>query len=131
VARLSLAQVAELDAVPARELLEVRILRQEHVQAVLDVEPGLDAFLQQIDPGGRKASALGGDADERRVRAVLLGVGDRADDRNAVFGVALLACRVEDRRHVVAPVAQDAAHRLAVVRVGAEALSEDQIARFA
>ena len=40
------------------------------------------------------------------------------------------ARRVEDRDDVVTAIAQHAAHRLAVVRVGAEALSEDQVASF-
>ena len=39
-------QVAQLDAVAARELGQLRVVAQELVQAVLEVEAGLDALLQ-------------------------------------------------------------------------------------
>ena len=109
----------------ARELV---VVAEEHVQAVLDVEPVRDAALQQVDPRRREASALRGDADERGVRVEAERIVDRADDRDAVLRVARRARRVEDRDDVVAPVAKDASHRLPVVRVGAEALGEDEIA---
>ena len=49
-----------------------------------------------------------------------------ADHRHALLRLAG-ARRVEDRDDVVAPVAEHAAHRLPVVRVAGEALSEQQI----
>ena len=61
-----LAQVAQLDAVLARELDQLRVLGDELVQAALEVEAGRDRLLQQLAPGRREAAALRGDADERR-----------------------------------------------------------------
>src|SRR5205085_7011664 len=121
------AQVAELDAVTARQLDEPRVVAEEDVQAVLDVEAALDAGANQLDPLRREAAALRRDADERRRRAERQRLLDRADDRQAVLALAR-ARGVEDGDDVVAAVAQDAAGRLAVVRVAGEALSEDEIA---
>src|SRR5213593_2339429 len=43
---------------------ELGVVRDELVQAVLDLEAGLDAALQELAPRGRKASARGSDPDE-------------------------------------------------------------------
>ena len=108
---------------------EPRIVAEEDVQPVLDVEPVLDAVAQQLEPRWREAAALRGDADEGRVRAERQPLLDGLHDADAVLRVPGLPRRVEDRRDVVAAVAEHAPHRLAVMRVGAEALSEDQVAR--
>ena len=79
-----LAQVAELDAVPRRELGQLRVVGEELVQAVLEVEPLRDAALQQLAPRGREASALGRDADER---------GRRAEAERVVDGRRRSGCR--------------------------------------
>ncbi len=75
---------------------------------------------------GREASALRGHTDERRRRRERKRVLDRADDRNAVVALAH-SLRVEDGDDVVAPVTENSERRLPVVRVGGEALSEDQV----
>ena len=120
-----LAQVAQLDTVARGELDQLGVVLQVLVQAVLDVEPCRDALLQQLAPGGREAAALGGDADERRRRAEGEAVLDRADDRDALVALAR-ALGVDDRHGRVGAVLHDPAHRLAVVRVAALALGEDQ-----
>src|SRR5207244_5411765 len=53
-----LAQVAQLDAVATRQLGQLRIVGNELVQAVLDVEALRDRALQQVAPGRREAPAL-------------------------------------------------------------------------
>ena len=78
-----LAQVAQLDAVLARERDQLRVVGDELVQPVLDVEPGRDAVLQQLAPRRREAAALRRDADERRRRLEAQRVVDAADDREA------------------------------------------------
>ena len=65
-----LAQVAQLDAVARRELDELRVVGDELVQAVLDVEARRDAALQQLAPRRREAPAAVRDADERGGRVV-------------------------------------------------------------
>src|SRR5215472_15453800 len=65
-------------------------------------------------------------AGGRRRRAERERVGDGADDRDALLRLARPR-RVEDRGDVVPPVAEHAAHRLPVVRVAREPLSEQQI----
>ena len=119
-----LAQVAQLDAVLARELDQLRVVAQELVQAVLDVEPARDAALQELAPRRREAAARRGDADERRRRVEAERVVDGADDRDPLVGLPR-PLRVEDRDDRVGAVANDAAHRLAVVRIAGLALSED------
>ena len=98
------------------------------MQAVLDVEAALDAAAKELDPSGREAAALRGDADERGRRPVRERLVEPADDRHAVLGLPR-SLRVEDRDHVLGPVTEDAPHRLPVVRVAGEALSEDQVPR--
>ena len=115
---------------PRGELLQVRIVGEEDVQPVLDVESARDAALEQVDPRRWETAALRRNADERGVRVELERVVDAADDRHAVLGVSRRAGRVEDRYDVVAPVAQHPARRLAVMRIGAEALGQDQVTRF-
>src|ERR671923_1770576 len=61
--RRRLAEVAELDAMLLRERAELRILADELMEAALEVEPGVDARLQQLAPGGRETPALRCDAD--------------------------------------------------------------------
>ena len=112
----------------AGERDQLRIVVEEDVQAVLDVEPARDAGAEQLDPRRRKAAALRRYADERRRRPVGERVVERADDRHAVLGLSR-SLRVEDRDHVLGPVTEDAPHRLPVVRVAGEALSEDQVPR--
>ena len=75
---------------------QLGILGDELVQAALEVEARFDRLLQELAPGRREASSLRGDADERRGRAVLEGVRDRSDDRDALVGLAR-SLRVEDR----------------------------------
>src|SRR5581483_8963141 len=67
-----------------------------------------------------------GDADERSVRLERERLLDAADHRHARAVLAGPA-GVEDRGDAVAPVAEDAPHRLSVVRVAGEALREDQV----
>ena len=57
------AQVAQLDAVARRQLGQLRVVGQELVQPVLDVQALRDAALQELAPGRREAAALGRDAD--------------------------------------------------------------------
>ena len=90
-----LAQVAQLDAVLARERDQLLVLADELVQPALEVEPGRDRLLQQLAPGGREAAALGGDADDRGRRPVLQALLDGGDDRDAL--VASRPARVESR----------------------------------
>jgi len=117
------AQVAQLDAVARGELGQLGVVGQELVQAVLDVPALADAGLQELAPGRREAAALGGHAHERGRRVEAEGLVDGADDRDAGMGLPRPA-RVEDGDDVVAAVAEDAAHRLPVVRVVRESLSE-------
>ena len=69
-------------------------------------------------PCGRHADERDGRLERQRGRHV-------RDDRDPLLALPG-ARRVEDRDDVLAPVAQHAAHRLAVVRVAGEALGEDQ-----
>src|SRR6185437_16888475 len=80
--RRRLAQVSQLGTVLRRELSEAGYVPQAHVQAVLEIEAMRDAAFQQLLPVARKATALGDDADERRVRLEGEGFVDRADDRH-------------------------------------------------
>ena len=122
--RRRLAQVAQLDVVPARELDELGVVRQELVQPVLDVEALRDARADLLAERRREAAARGRDADERRVRVEAERVVDGADDREALLGLPR-ALGVEQRGDLLRRVAHDAPRRLAVVRVPALALSED------
>ena len=92
-----LAEVAQLDAVLAREPGELDVVRDELVQAVLDVEAGPDRLLEQSAPRRWEATALRGDADERGRRLVRRGVGNRADDGKPLLGLPR-SRRVENRR---------------------------------
>src|SRR5205823_12238404 len=121
-----LAQVAELDAVPARELDEPRVVGEELMQAVLDVEPLGHARAQQLTPGRGEAASLRGDADESSRRVEAERVVDATHHRDAVLGLTR-ALRVEDRDRGMRRVAEHSARRLPVVRVAGLALSEDQI----
>jgi hypothetical protein len=118
-----LAQVAELDAVLAGEGGHLFVVAQELVEPVLDVQPGDDRLLEQLAPGGRKAAALRGHADQGRVRFVLQPLLDSADDRDLLVALAG-SLGVDDRDRGVRAVRDDAPHRLAVVRVVRLALSE-------
>ena len=122
--RWGLAEVTQLDVVPARELDQLRVVLQAHVEAVLDVEAFRDAGAKKRPPVGGEASALRDDADERRVRVEAEGVVDARDDRDAVVRLPR-APRVEDGYVGLAPVAHDAAERLAVVQIVRVLLSED------
>jgi hypothetical protein len=95
------------------------------VEAVLDVEAGRDAGLEEHAPGGREPPAGGRDADERRRRVVGERLLDRADDREALLGLPRPR-RVEDRDDLLGPVAKHAARGLPVVRVAGEPLRQDQ-----
>ena len=80
---------------------------------------------QEHAPGGREAAPLSRDADERDGRPEHERTpprrrrSGRRPPRPGTLGV-------EDRDDVVAAVAEDAVHRLAVVRVGRVPLGEDQ-----
>ena len=128
--RRRLPQVAELDPVPGRELAQLRVLREELVQPVLDVQALRDAALQQLAPLGREAAAGRRDADDGGVGAEAERVVDGADDRHAVLCLAR-PLRVEERGDRFAFVADDPARRLPVVRVAREPFSEDEVARHA
>src|SRR5262249_32801507 len=101
---------------------------------VLDVDAGVDALSQQVEPGRREAPALRGDADQCGRGRVLQCLLHRPHDRHAALGCAGLARRIEDRDDVVAAVAQPpprplaTVRRLAVVRIGAEAFRQDEVA---
>ena len=124
-ARRGLAEIAQLDAVAGGEDAELGVVRDELVEAVLDVEAGRDAGLEEHAPGGREPPAGGRDADERRRRVVGERLLDRADDREALLGLPRPR-RVEDRDDLLGPVAKHAARGLPVVRVAGEPLRQDQ-----
>ena len=109
------AQVAQLDAVARRQLGQLRIVGQELVQPVLEVQALRDAALQELAPGRREPPALGRDPDHRRRRPEAEGVVHRRDDRHA--GLRLpRARRVEERHDLPFPVREHAAGGLPVVR---------------
>ena len=120
-----LAQVAQLHAARSCELRQLGVLGEELVQAALDVETCCDARLQEVAPRRREATSLGRDADDRDGRLVRKRIVDRADDRDPLVALSH-PLRVEDRHDRIGPVADDPAHRLAVVRVMREALAEDE-----
>ena len=95
------------------------------MQPALDVEAGRDARLQELAPRGREAAALRRDADDRDVSA-RSGARRRPCRRSGSRRAPRPPLRVEDGDDGVGPVADDPAHRLAVVRVVREALAEDQ-----
>ena len=109
---------------PRGELLQVRIVGEEDVQPVLDVESARDAALEQVDPRRWETAALRRNADERGVRLEVERLVDVRDDRNAVHRLARVP-RVENRGDGLAAVAQHAAQRLSVMRVLRELLSEN------
>src|SRR5215210_5380897 len=121
-----LAEVAQLDAMPRRQLRELGIVGDELVEAVLDVETLRDRRLEQLAPLRRKATALRRDADERGRRVEAQRVGDGGDYGDPVVRLARVR-RVEDRDDRIGAVVEDAARRLSVVRVRRAALSEDQV----
>src|SRR5581483_12110602 len=84
-----------------------------------------DRVLQERAPRRREPPALRGDAHERDGRPERERLRDAADDRNALVRLPR-PFRVEDRGHLLAPVAEQAAGRLAVVRVGRVPLGEEQ-----
>src|SRR5207249_4505959 len=118
-----LTQVAELGAVLAGKLAQLGVVREKLVQAVLDVEPGLDARLQELSPLRREAAALGRDADECGRRLIDQRLLHRGDDRDAVERLAGPG-RVDHHHRRIGRVADDSARRLAVVRVARATLSE-------
>ena len=108
------AQIAQLDAVPIRERAQLLVAREELVQAVLHVQAVRDRVAEERTPGGREATALGGDADEGGGRLEAERVVDGADDQDAVL---LLpdARRVEQRDDGPLAVREHAPRRLPVV----------------
>ena len=104
---------------------ELRVVREELVQAVLDVQAGGDAALEQLAPGRREAAALGRDADDRGRRPEGERVVHRGDDRDAALRLPR-ARRVEERDDLPLSVGEHAAGGLPVVRVAGEALGEEQ-----
>jgi hypothetical protein len=122
------AQVAQLDSVAAGKCRQLIIVVHELVQAALDVQAGGDASLQQLAPLRREASALRGDAHERSIWPECERLVERLDDGDTVEPRAE-PLRVEQADDVVAPVADDAARRLAIVRVAGVALGQDQVPR--
>ena len=106
------------------EAAQLRIVADELVEPVLEVEPRADRVLQELAPGGREATALGRDADGRRGRPVRERFLDGGDDRDLAVRLPR-PLGVEDRDDGVGCVVDDAAHRLPVVLVAGFALSED------
>src|SRR5207237_2621006 len=117
-------------ALLVRRLAAVGVEGRPHTRAVLVVAPVLRAGGQQRPPVGGELAALRDDADERGRRLERKRLLDRGDDRDAVLALPRPR-RVEDRDHVVASIAEDAVHRLAVVRVLRIALGEYEIALLA
>ena len=122
-----LAEIAELDFAGACELDELVVVREPDMETVLEVQTVLDATLQQRAPVGGEPAALRDDTDERGVRLQRKRIVDGGDDRNAVHRFAGVR-RVQNRDDGLAPVAQDAAQRLAVMGVLRELLREDHVA---
>ena len=110
------------------ELGELRVVGDELVQAVLDVEAARDAA-----PRGARATWAGSGRRRWRRRrppsSARSGVRsvDRADDRDAVLHLAGPG-RVEERDDRRQAVVDDPARRLAVVRVAGEVLGQDEVA---
>ena len=119
-----LAEIAQLDPVPASELAQLWILGDELVQAALDVETAGDTALQELAPRGREPASLGCDAHDRHRGLERNGVGDGPDDGNAVM--RLRSGGVEDRDDRVRAVANDPAHGLPVVRIVREPFAENE-----
>ena len=120
-----LAEIAQLDPVPASELAQLWILGDELVQAALDVETAGDTALQELAPRGREPASLGRDAHDRHRGLERNGVGDGPDDGNAVMRLSRSG-GVEDRDDRVRAVANDPAHGLPVVRIVREPLAENE-----
>ena len=122
-----LPQVAQLDAVLARERRQLGIVGDELVQPALDVEPGRDAT-----PSEARATPAGSGhpASRRRRRRPSARTRQRVLDRRRRSGCprGSSPARCESRIATTGsgPVADDPAHRLAVVRVVREALAEDR-----
>ena len=127
-----LGDIPGLPELAAKQGVELRDLREPPADLStatgenLEVEAVGDRALQELPPGGREAAARRGDADERRRRLKGKRVVDRADNRDPLVGLSG-SLRVEDRYDRLGAVPDDAAHRLAVVRVAALTLSENQI----
>src|SRR5207237_8844650 len=102
--RRRLAQIAQLDVVPTRELDELRIVSEPNVEAVLEVETVRDTRPEQRAPVRGKAAALRDDTDEGGVGVEGERVLHASDDRDAVLRLPH-ALRVEDRAARLAPVA--------------------------
>ena len=118
-------QVAQLDAVPARELAQLLVVGEELVQAVLDVQAARDRAPQQLAPRGREAAARGGDADERRRRARRR-ARRRSSRRSGRRPASPPPASSRGSRRPAARRRRARRGRLAVVRVAGEALGEDQ-----
>ena len=110
------AEIAKRDPALPSESDQLRVFRDELVEAALDIEAVRDRALQQRPPGRRKPAALRSDSNDRNRRIEGEGVFDRADDRDPVMRLPRPG-GVEDRDDGIGPVADDPAHRLAVVRV--------------
>ena len=93
-----LAEVVQLDPSLAGELGELGIVRDELVQAALDVEAGRDARLQQVSPGRREPAALSRNAHDGHCRLEAKRVVDGSDDRDALVLARRLAASREWRR---------------------------------
>ena len=112
-----LAQVAQLDAVLARELDQLVVLADELVQAALEVRPAAIAcFSSSRQAGGKRPPWVA--TPTSAVVGRYAGPPRRADDRDALVSLAG-ARRVEDRDRRVGRVAKDPARGLTVVRVAA------------
>ena len=121
------AQVAQLDPVPPRERRSARGRRRgTRAGRSRSTRPFEMHDRSSSRHAGREAPALRGDADERGRRA--RSRARRSPCRRPAGPSIVSPARVESRigDDVLAPVAEDAARRLAVVRVAGEALGEDR-----
>ncbi len=100
------------------ERAQLGVVGDELVQAALDVEAARDAALQELAPRRREAAALRRDADERRRRAESAAPSSTVPTTGTPSWLSPARSRVEDRDDLLGPVAEHAARRLPVVRVG-------------
>ena len=124
--RRRLAQVAQRDAVLARERRSARDPRRR-TRAGRSRRRGpaaMQSFRRSRHAGGKRPPCVA-TPTTATVGSYASASSTVADDRDALVALAR-PLRVEDRDDRIRPVADDPAHRLAVVRVVREALAEDE-----